>query len=193
VPSLIAENGPMAGQRLEVDGELVIGRLGGDVVIDDVKLSRRHAVFRTVDGALEVEDLGSTNGTFVESRRIEGPTPLRNGARVTLGGTVFVAEIAPVMVATQVAEAPGDPTRLAGGPASPGRTARRPAAGLREALPAPGAAAPEPAPTPAEVGAFAPPAVRHGGLATRSWVPVALSFGSVLVVALALVVYFAAR
>lgn len=219
MPSLIAENGPLAGQRLEVETELTIGRLDGDVVVDDVKLSRRHAVFRVVDEALEVEDLGSTNGTFVEDRRIDRPTRLKNGARVRLGASSFVTEIEPAIQATQVGELPeAGQTVLDGAPPGPGPTVLRSATAGSPAPPAPPARAaprapaawPEPAPptrpepparaaqspaphAPAALAAFAPPAVRRGGLATRSWVPVALSYGSVIVVAIALVVYFASR
>jgi len=189
VPTLVAESGPLAGQRLVVEGELVIGRLDGDVVIADVKLSRRHAIFRVVDGGLEVEDLGSTNGTFVEDHRVDGPTRLDNGAHVGLGASRFVAEIAAVIGGTEVQ--PIVPTSGATqiGAIRAERQARPP-----EAL-APPQALPPPVepPRPVAVGAFAPPTPRRGGLATRSWVPVALSYGSVLVVAVALVVYFAAR
>ncbi len=217
MPSLVAKNGPLAGQRLEVDDELSVGRVEGDVVVEDAELSRRHAVFRVVDGALEVEDLGSTNGTFVEGRRIEGATRVDNGARVKIGISLFVAEVEPAVQTTRVREIPdAGATRLRPTPEEPGATALRPAA--TEAKPAPpvtpapapapaAAAAPaaQAAPTPAAIapggqpqsaqpfGNFAPPSSRRGGLATRSWVPVALSYGSVIATAAALVVYFASR
>jgi pSer/pThr/pTyr-binding forkhead associated (FHA) protein len=125
------------GRRIEVDRELVIGRLDADVTIEDDELSRRHLAVRPVPGALEVEDLGSTNGTFVDSSRIGAPTRLHEGASVKLGSTVLVVE--------------------------------------------------------AEVAGFDPPGSRRGGLASRSWLPVAMSFGSVIVTAIALMVYFASR
>ncbi len=227
MPSLVAKNGPLAGQRLEVDDELSVGRLEADVVVEDQELSRKHAVFRVVDGALEVEDLGSTNGTFVEGRRIEGPTRVENGARVKIGISLFVAEVEPVVQTTRVREIP-DPgaTRMRPTPEEPGATAVRPAAteltpapAAPTPAPAPAAPTPAPAPPPAPAaapaaqaapspaavapggqpqsaqpfGAFSPPASRRGGLATRSWVPVALSYGSALATAAALVVYFATR
>ncbi len=228
MPSLVAKNGPLAGQRLEVDDELSVGRLEADVVVEDSELSRRHAVFRVVDGVLEVEDLGSTNGTFVEGRRIEGPTRVDNGARVKIGISLFVAEVEPAVQTTRVREIPdAGATRLRPTPEEPGATALRPAATEAKpappatpapapaaapaaqappATPAPAAApAAQPAPTPAAVapggrpqgaqpfGNFSPPASRRGGLATRSWVPVALSYGSAIATAAALVVYFASR
>src|SRR5271167_1211864 len=152
VPALVAKNGPLAGQRLEVDNELSVGRLEADVVVDDQELSRKHAVFRVVDGALEVEDLGSTNGTFVEGRRIEGPTRVENGARVKIGISLFVAEVEPVVQTTRVREIP-DPgaTRIRPTPEEPGATAVRPAA--TELTPAPAAPTPAPAPPPAPAAA----------------------------------------
>lgn len=207
MPSLVAENGPLAGQRLEIKRELTIGRVDADVVIEDVKLSRRHAVFRIVDHALEVEDLDSTNGTFVEERRIDTPTRLDDGAHVTLGSSRFVAEIEFAVDETQVSERPADHQAVESDAAALGETVRhgtRPAAPgetmPRGEAPPPGetvlrrsARAPAASPTPATFGAFAPPTVRRSGLATRSWVPVALSYGSVIAVAVALVLYFATR
>jgi pSer/pThr/pTyr-binding forkhead associated (FHA) protein len=214
VPSLVAKNGPLAGQRLEVEDELSVGRLEADVVIEDSELSRRHAVFRVVDGMLEVEDLGSTNGTFVEGRRIDAPTRVEHGGKVKLGISLFVAEVEPAIQATRMREVPdAGATQLRPVPEEPGATQLRP---VPEAAPEPAAAPPAPAPaaapapavaaaaapTPAAVapGAvaaptapFSPPQSRRGGLATRSWVPVALSYGSALVTAAGLVLYFATR
>lgn len=208
--ALVASNGPLAGQRLSVDGELTIGRTDANVVIEDSKLSRRHAVFRVVGDALEVEDLGSTNGTFVEERRIDVPTRLAPGAKVRLGATVFIAEFEPSPDLTQVsdpqtdAQRAGDATVIAETAPEPAtaaapavdRTARS-AEPVRDeaarAAPLAPVASPPAGGLVAPAGAFEPPAVRHGGLATRSWVPVALSYGSAIVVAIALVVYFASR
>lgn len=55
---------------------------------DDAELSRRHArITRMSDGRLLVEDLGSTNGTFVNGEQIAGPTVLKAGDEVSLGET----------------------------------------------------------------------------------------------------------
>ena len=94
---------------MDVEGELTIGRDGADLEIDDPKISRRHAKFRSVDGGLEVEDLGSTNGTFVAGQRIEGTVRLKNGDSVRLGGCIFTAEIERDVQATLLEEfPPGD-------------------------------------------------------------------------------------
>ena len=72
---LIFTKGPRTGQRLEPEGELVIGREGAAVTIEDSELSRRHAAVRPVEGGIEIEDLGSLNGTFVNGRRIDCADP----------------------------------------------------------------------------------------------------------------------
>ena len=57
--TLVVTQGSLTGQRLELEGELVIGREGVAVTIDDSELSRRHAAVRPVQGGFEIEDLGS--------------------------------------------------------------------------------------------------------------------------------------
>src|SRR6201986_415169 len=89
---LRAISGPLAGQTIEVEGELVIGRQDTDVTIDDLELSRRHAVVRRHADRLQVEDLGSSNGTFVDGTRIEEPTILGGGAEIQIGTTKLVVE-----------------------------------------------------------------------------------------------------
>ena len=80
-------SGPLAGQTIDVENEVVIGREDTDLTIDDVELSRRHAVVRRHASRLQVEDLGSTNGTFVDGTRIEEPTLLGGGAEIQIGTT----------------------------------------------------------------------------------------------------------
>jgi ABC-2 type transport system ATP-binding protein len=82
--------GPDAGRSVPVGGEVVLGR---DTTLEhplgDVEVSRRHARIRLERGRLQVEDLGSTNGTFVNGERIADPLDLRSGDRITLGDTVL--------------------------------------------------------------------------------------------------------
>ncbi len=87
-PELAVLDGALAGNRIAVDGVLIVGRgEGADLIIDDREMSRRHAAFRTNGGALEVEDLGSLNGTWVDGTRIEAPMTLASGNIVKLGQT----------------------------------------------------------------------------------------------------------
>jgi len=85
-------SGPAAGQTVDIEEEVVIGREDTDLAIDDVELSSRHAVVRRHANRLQVEDLGSTNGTFVDGNRIAEPTLLGGGAEIKIGTTVLVVE-----------------------------------------------------------------------------------------------------
>lgn len=74
----------------EVAGDrIVIGREeSSDVVLEDEEVSREHAVIETQsDGRTLISDLGSRNGTYVNGRRIAGPTELRGNESIRLGGT----------------------------------------------------------------------------------------------------------
>src|SRR5262249_13873667 len=70
---LLCTSGPLDGRVYQLaKAGTVVGRGPGvDVVIDDPSISRRHARFAPVDGALQVEDLGSQNGTFVGGAQVE--------------------------------------------------------------------------------------------------------------------------
>jgi hypothetical protein len=197
--TLRVKTGPLAGQTIELESDLTIGRQNADLTIDDAELSRRHAVFRLLADGLEVEDLGSSNGTFVDGRRIDAPTLVGGGAQLKCGVTVFEVEGVLRPRTTRVA-VPDDVTEA--------WTAPRDATIARALPPEMTQARPEPAPPPAgrpaavaevpsgegPVGEFHPPArKRRARLASRSWVPVALSFGTVILVAIALLIYFAAR
>lgn len=90
--TLYAKSGPLAGTRTRLVAELVIGRENADISIDDPDLSRRHVAVRVMGRGVEVEDLGSTNGTFVDDQRIHEPVRVGGGARIRLGSTVFELE-----------------------------------------------------------------------------------------------------
>ena len=68
------------------EGRTVIGRDPAcDVQLRSQHVSRRHACIRVLDGRIEVEDLGSKNGTFVGDRRIDSPTEVRAGDLLRFG------------------------------------------------------------------------------------------------------------
>ena len=92
--ALVGREGPLAGRSVAVDGDIVIGR-AADLVVDDPELSRRHSVFRRVDGSLVVEDLRSLNGTWVNGHRITVPTVLSAGDQVRLGRSLLEVQPEP--------------------------------------------------------------------------------------------------
>lgn len=86
---LVFLSGPLAGEEIEVEEEIVIGRDEADVEIEDSAVSRQHARFRATDDGLEVTDLESTNGTYVNGDRITEPRQLESGDFVTVGSTTL--------------------------------------------------------------------------------------------------------
>jgi hypothetical protein len=105
--SLNVVAGNAAGTSIGLDHELVIGRstpglgsLGGDS-----EISRVHArVYNDESGQLIVEDLGSTNGTFVNGNRISAATPVRAGDQVRVGQTTMTVEGGAAEGATSVGQ-----------------------------------------------------------------------------------------
>lgn len=85
--SLLVISGSRAGEVTGVTGELIIGRENADLTIADAEVSRRHAAVRLEGGQLEVEDLGSANGTFVNGNRIDEPVRVGGGAKIRVGRT----------------------------------------------------------------------------------------------------------
>lgn len=67
---LVVQDGSLAGHRLEVASEVLIGRENTALLLDDPEVSRRHAVIRPRGDGLEIEDLGSLNGTWVNGHRV---------------------------------------------------------------------------------------------------------------------------
>lgn len=86
---MFVEESPMAGVERALTAGATIGRHGCDVVLADPEVSRRHARIRQVDTGPAVEDIGSSNGTFVNDKKISGITLLSTGDRVRFGNTVW--------------------------------------------------------------------------------------------------------
>lgn len=79
---------------LPVDAPLVVGRRGGDLVLDDAMISSKHLEIRYKQGHWFLRDLGSTNGTMVDGRLVR-ESQLRAGAEISVGSTrmvLFMAE-----------------------------------------------------------------------------------------------------
>lgn len=87
--TLVVTAGPLRGTTLTLGSTpVLIGRAPEcTLVVDDDYASNRHARVYERDGEWFVEDLGSTNGTTVSGRRIEGSVPFKPGARVKIGRT----------------------------------------------------------------------------------------------------------
>jgi class 3 adenylate cyclase len=165
VPAVVVTDGPLAGRRFEVDTRLLVGRVDADLTIDDELVSRRHAEIRAVAGALEIEDRGSLNGTWVNGERIAGPRALAPGDVIKLGKTSLEVErdqvdsgrtvlasvdqlkAAAEPVAAQ-APAPEPPPVVPAQPAEPEPAPAQPLPVAAEAPPAQ-VAEPEPEPVPA--------------------------------------------
>ncbi len=81
--------GSLAGQEFEVDRTLVVGRQDADLELEDTAVSRKHAVLRPSEDGIELEDLGSTNGTFVNGEQISGTRGLNAGDFVNIGNSTF--------------------------------------------------------------------------------------------------------
>jgi Mg-chelatase subunit ChlD len=85
-------SGPLTGERLPVVDEVRIGALKGNdlVIAGDPMLSGFHGIVRLIDGVLTIEDLNSTNGTFVNGVRTQGGRKLlRPGDLVRMGRSNF--------------------------------------------------------------------------------------------------------
>ena|SRR5947209_6095025 len=180
---LVLLSGPRAGETIEIEGEQIIGRGEVDIVIEDPKLSRRHTAVRALPDGLEIEDLGSLNGTEVNGQRIGQPVRLHGGERVRLCSTTLeVTADAPQSQPTALEQAPALSVPAAGPAASvltpPGAQPPAPAAPFATARPgaAPARAARGPRPA-----------------ASLLWGPTLLSVLIVVAVAIAEVAYFASR
>jgi hypothetical protein len=87
-PALVVRSGGgRAGEHFIPQAErTTIGRSpDNDIFLDDVTVSRKHAVLEQNGNEFMIEDLGSLNGTFVNRRRIESPTRLETGDEVQIG------------------------------------------------------------------------------------------------------------
>jgi len=137
--------------------EVVIGRVqGNDIVIPKGNISKRHTKVTLSGGRLTVTDLKSTNGTYVNGRKISEPTPVRGGDKLFVGDFLIVLD-----PAGAGSETSSGARRLPGGPPPPPppRGSRRSGA---HAVPTDGAASEfglpgERSPTTASGGRLAPP------------------------------------
>ncbi len=87
---IIVSSGAESGRVVNVDRELTIGRAQpADILLTDPRVSGRHAVLRPTPGGVVIEDVGSSNGTFVDGMRLAGPRQLRGGEAIVVGDTTL--------------------------------------------------------------------------------------------------------
>jgi len=79
-PSLIAQAGPLNGQRWILKGDVIVGRDDScNVIIQNRQVSRYHARFVTLPHGVQLEDLGSKNGTHINGHEVVEPIILQDG------------------------------------------------------------------------------------------------------------------
>ncbi|MFE2426273.1 FHA domain-containing protein [Streptomyces sp. NPDC059373] len=89
---LVVAEGSLAGTTVALQGQTItLGRAhDSTIVLDDDYASSRHArIYPDRDGQWIVEDLGSTNGTYMDRNRLTTPTPIPLGAPIRIGKTVI--------------------------------------------------------------------------------------------------------
>jgi len=138
-PLVLVQESPATGLRHEARSGMTIGREGSDVVLNDREVSRRHARLRLLGEGLAIEDLGSTNGTFLNGNRVTGVSELKHGDVLKLGNSSLRIE-----VEVQAGDAAADPLSATprAEPAPPAAAHPPPGAG------APGEMFPPPRPSP---------------------------------------------
>jgi pSer/pThr/pTyr-binding forkhead associated (FHA) protein len=114
---LVFVSGSRAGERMELTRECTIGRTA-DIELTDAEASRVHATLRPVDGGVEVLDMGSANGTFVDDTPVGASAHLAgSGATIRIAATRITVETVPAIAAPQVtrirAVADADPESIA--------------------------------------------------------------------------------
>jgi hypothetical protein len=80
----------LKGRSYPLGEEMTVGRAAGcQVTIDDTYASQLHARVFQREGQVYVEDLGSTNGTYLNRRKVTGPMQLQRGDKLQIGNTVL--------------------------------------------------------------------------------------------------------
>jgi hypothetical protein len=92
---VVVEPKDRKGQAYALDGEQTVGRAAGcQITLDDTYVSQLHArVFTGEDGQWFVEDLGSTNGTYLNTKRVSSPLAVKRGDQIKIGAVVMEAEV----------------------------------------------------------------------------------------------------
>jgi len=95
-PRIVVERAPGhdPGMIYDLDGDVVLGRGElAEIRLEDPFASSQHARIFEQGGILAVEDLGSTNGTYLNEELLESPRPLHPGDRLRIGDSEFTFEV----------------------------------------------------------------------------------------------------
>jgi serine phosphatase RsbU (regulator of sigma subunit) len=100
VPTLEVISGPLAGRSFNLERELtLIGRSPDcDIVLQPKSVSRKHCAVVRRSGGFELKDVGSTRGTFVDSRRLTQPVVLESGNVIQIGEVILSFSSAAVRI-----------------------------------------------------------------------------------------------
>ena len=92
--NLIVKQGTQIGIQFPIRADTVIlGREDGcDIVIQDAEVSRRHCQVKQIEDQFIIQDLNSTNGTYVNNAQITSATPLSSGDIISIGQTTLIFE-----------------------------------------------------------------------------------------------------
>jgi len=127
VAALVALFGPKRGVRLDLVGDVVLGRSSSATLqLIDGKVSREHCRLGDEDGRIVIEDLGSHNGTFVNGERIAGRRALVSGDEIAIGDSLFLVDPDLAVLAARF----GDATLVVSSSAAPAAV-RPPASAAR--------------------------------------------------------------
>ncbi|MCK4317111.1 MAG: FHA domain-containing protein, partial [Anaerolineae bacterium] len=150
---LVMSQGPQPGQMFSLEKDSTsLGRdPGNDIMIDDPQVSRQHARIMRQGGLMVIEDLGSTNGTFVNGVRLTGSHTLASGDMIGLGDVVALTYYGVGIAATET-------------------VVRQPAAAPPSPSYAPSPSVPPPPPPPAFTAASPSPPVEEQRSRTWLWV-----------------------
>ena len=86
----VIEPAAQKGRTFPLGDEITVGRAAGcSVTLDDTYVSQIHSRVFTRDGKIFVEDLGSTNGTYLNRAKVQGPMVMQKGDRLQVGSTVM--------------------------------------------------------------------------------------------------------
>ena len=93
-PRLVVDSVPglARGSAYDLVGDCTLGRGDVEIHLDDPFASGRHARLTRQGHVMVLEDLGSTNGTYLNEEPVQGPQPLHPGDRIRIGDSVFTFE-----------------------------------------------------------------------------------------------------